>query len=50
MTKAKVDARAPKLHYIHPTIFEAGKPMEFVACGSNLFQPKLRYDFLLELS
>ncbi|GMN46518.1 hypothetical protein TIFTF001_015683 [Ficus carica] len=48
VTKAKVDARAPKLHYIHPTIFEAGKPMEFVVCGSNLFQPKLR--FLLSFS
>lgn len=37
---------APRLHYVHPTCFEAGKPMEFVACGSNLLQPKLRYAFL----
>jgi hypothetical protein len=44
--KAKVDVQAPKLHYVHPTCFEAGKPMEFVACGSNLLLPKLRYGFL----
>ncbi|KAL6185912.1 hypothetical protein ACLB2K_042034 [Fragaria x ananassa] len=41
--KAKVEMRAPKLHYIHPTCFEAGKPMEFIVCGSNLLQPKLRF-------
>ncbi|XP_062108519.1 squamosa promoter-binding-like protein 7 [Humulus lupulus] len=46
--KAKVDVLAPKLHYVHPTCFEAGKPMEFVACGSNLLQPKLK--FLLSFS
>ncbi|XP_024027509.1 squamosa promoter-binding-like protein 7 [Morus notabilis] len=46
--KAKVDVGVPRLHYVHPTCFEAGKPMEFVACGSNLFQPKLR--FLLSFS
>ncbi|XP_030507139.2 squamosa promoter-binding-like protein 7 [Cannabis sativa] len=46
--KAKVDVQAPKLHYVHPTCFEAGKPMEFVACGSNLLLPKLR--FLLSFS
>ncbi|KAL5541765.1 hypothetical protein UlMin_009475 [Ulmus minor] len=46
--QAKVNVRAPRLHYVHPTCFEAGKPMEFVACGSNLLQPKLR--FLLSFS
>ncbi|PON80255.1 SBP-box transcription factor [Parasponia andersonii] len=46
--KAKVNVRAPRLHYVHPICFEAGQPMEFVACGSNLLQPKLR--FLLSLS
>ncbi|KAG5554897.1 hypothetical protein RHGRI_012454 [Rhododendron griersonianum] len=39
----KVDERAPKLHYVRPSCFEAGKPMEFVACGSNLLQPKFRF-------
>ncbi|KAL6971378.1 Squamosa promoter-binding-like protein [Sarracenia purpurea var. burkii] len=41
--QVKVEERAPKLHYVHPTCFEAGKPMEFVACGSNLLQSKFRF-------
>ncbi|KAL3508022.1 hypothetical protein ACH5RR_033404 [Cinchona calisaya] len=41
--KIKVNEQAPKLHYIHPTCFEAGKPMEFVACGSNILQSNLRF-------
>ncbi|OIV95809.1 hypothetical protein TanjilG_20259 [Lupinus angustifolius] len=40
--KVEVNIQAPRLHYVHPTYFEAGKPMEFVACGSNLLQPKFR--------
>uniref|UniRef100_A0A803N9M0 SBP-type domain-containing protein n=1 Tax=Chenopodium quinoa TaxID=63459 RepID=A0A803N9M0_CHEQI len=40
--KVKVAVRAPKLHYVYPPCFEAGKPMDFVACGSNLLQPKFR--------
>lgn len=35
--------RSPTLHYIYPTCFEAGRPMEFVACGSDLLQPKFRF-------
>ncbi|KAG6435501.1 hypothetical protein SASPL_100375 [Salvia splendens] len=35
--------KSPKLHYIYPTCFEAGRPMEFVACGSDLLQPKFRF-------
>lgn len=42
--RVKVKEQAPKLHYVRPSCFEAGKPMEFVACGSNLLQPKFRYD------
>ncbi|XP_050372378.1 squamosa promoter-binding-like protein 7 [Argentina anserina] len=41
--QAKVEVRAPRLHYVHPTCFEAGKPMEFFVCGSNLLPPKLRF-------
>uniref|UniRef100_A0A7N0T2I5 SBP-type domain-containing protein n=1 Tax=Kalanchoe fedtschenkoi TaxID=63787 RepID=A0A7N0T2I5_KALFE len=41
--KVLTDVHAPKLHYVHPTFFEAGKPMEFVACGSNLLQQKFRF-------
>ncbi|CAI9118680.1 OLC1v1020278C1 [Oldenlandia corymbosa var. corymbosa] len=41
--KIKVNERVPKLHYVTPTFIEAGKPLEFVACGSNLLQPNLRF-------
>ncbi|XP_047315979.1 squamosa promoter-binding-like protein 7 isoform X2 [Impatiens glandulifera] len=40
----KLEKQVPKLHYVHPTCFEAGQPMDFVACGSNLFQPKFRFN------
>ncbi|XP_022842520.1 squamosa promoter-binding-like protein 7 isoform X1 [Olea europaea var. sylvestris] len=43
VVKVKVKGQAPKIHYIHPTCFEAGKPLEFVACGSNLLQPNFRF-------
>ncbi|XP_068659639.1 squamosa promoter-binding-like protein 7 [Aristolochia californica] len=39
----KMEIRVPRLHYVHPTFFEAGKPMAFVACGSNLRQSKFRF-------
>ncbi|KAL5852517.1 hypothetical protein ACOSQ3_007635 [Xanthoceras sorbifolium] len=41
--KVNAEVQAPKLHYVHPTCFEAGKPMEFFACGSNFLQPKFRF-------
>ncbi|KAM4126689.1 hypothetical protein ACJW30_02G033600 [Castanea mollissima] len=41
--RLKVEVQAPRLHYVHPICFEAGKPMEFVACGSNLIQSKFRF-------
>ncbi|CAL1397076.1 unnamed protein product [Linum trigynum] len=37
-----IGTHTPRLHYVHPMFFEAGKPMEFVTCGSNLFQSKFR--------
>lgn len=43
LVKIEMKDRAPKLHYIYPTCFVAGKPMEFVAHGSDLLQPKFRY-------
>ncbi|XP_022721858.1 squamosa promoter-binding-like protein 7 [Durio zibethinus] len=43
MVKINAEVQAPRLHYVHPSCFEAGKPMEFVACGSNLLQPKFRF-------
>lgn len=44
VVKVKLKGPAPKLRSIHPTCFEAGKPMEFFACGSNLMQPRFRYE------
>ncbi|KAL4385911.1 hypothetical protein GQ457_09G022880 [Hibiscus cannabinus] len=43
MVKIDAELQAPRLHYVHPSCFEAGKPMEFVACGSNLLHPKFRF-------
>ena len=43
MVKINVDKQAPRLHYVRPACFENGKPMEFVACRSNLLQPKFRF-------
>ncbi|KAK9725607.1 hypothetical protein RND81_05G156900 [Saponaria officinalis] len=40
--KLEVAVRAPKLHYVYPPCFEAGKPMDLIACGSNLLQSKFR--------
>lgn len=44
--EVQVKDQAPKLHYIYPNCFEAGRPMEFVACGSHLLQPNFRYDLM----
>uniref|UniRef100_A0A6N2MVR3 SBP-type domain-containing protein n=1 Tax=Salix viminalis TaxID=40686 RepID=A0A6N2MVR3_SALVM len=41
--KVNVKGHAPRLHYVHPTCFEAGKPIELVVCGSNLLQTKFRF-------
>ncbi|KAG2727300.1 hypothetical protein I3760_01G151200 [Carya illinoinensis] len=41
--KVEVEVKAPRLHYVHPICFEAGKPLQFVTCGSNLLQSKLRF-------
>lgn len=38
----KMEVQVPQLHFVHPSVFEAGKPMEFLACGSYLHQPKFR--------
>ncbi|CAN6451174.1 unnamed protein product [Victoria cruziana] len=43
VTNIKAKVQAPRLHYVHPLCFEAGKPMEFIACGRNLVQPRLRF-------
>ncbi|KAA8527510.1 hypothetical protein F0562_034775 [Nyssa sinensis] len=43
VTKVDMKAQSPKLHFVHPNCFEAGKPMEFVACGSNLLLTNVRF-------
>lgn len=43
VVEVKKEVMAPRIHYVHPTFFEAGKPMEFVVCGSNLLQSKFRF-------
>ncbi|GAA0186432.1 hypothetical protein LIER_33720 [Lithospermum erythrorhizon] len=45
VTEVKAREMAPRLHYVYPTCFVAGKPIEFVACGSNLLQSNLRFLF-----
>lgn len=47
IVKVKLKGPAPKLKSIHPMCFEAGKPMEFIACGNNLMQPRFRYELKL---
>ncbi|XP_050218796.1 squamosa promoter-binding-like protein 7 [Mercurialis annua] len=42
VVKVNTEGQTPTLHCVHPPYFEAGKPIEFVACGSNLLQPKFR--------
>lgn len=46
LTSTRLEVQAPKIHYVHPTWFEAGKPIELLLCGSSLDQPKFRYGFL----
>uniref|UniRef100_A0A2P2LXF6 SBP-type domain-containing protein n=1 Tax=Rhizophora mucronata TaxID=61149 RepID=A0A2P2LXF6_RHIMU len=41
--KLSMKGQVPRLHYVHPTCFEAGKPIEFIACGSNLLQTRFRF-------
>ncbi|XP_026656221.1 squamosa promoter-binding-like protein 9 isoform X2 [Phoenix dactylifera] len=43
LNSIRMEVQVPWLHYVYPTFFEAGKPMEFVACGSYLDQPKFRF-------
>ncbi|KAL6909949.1 hypothetical protein ACP4OV_001207 [Aristida adscensionis] len=38
----RLEVQAPRIHYVHPTWFEAGKPVELLLCGTSLDQPKFR--------
>ena len=37
--QAEAKLQAPRLHCVHLTYFEAGKPMEFIACGLTCCKP-----------
>lgn len=43
LVNTKMDMRIPKLHSVHPIFFEAGCPIEIVACGRNLFRSNYRF-------
>ncbi|EOA22312.1 hypothetical protein CARUB_v10002913mg [Capsella rubella] len=43
LKRVDVKLESPKLQFVYPTCFEAGKPIEFVVCGRNLLQPKCRF-------
>jgi len=43
LVDTKMDMRIPKLLSVHPISFEAGYPIEIVACGRNLLQSKYRF-------
>jgi len=43
----RLDVQSPRIDYVHPTWFEAGKPVELMLCGNFLDQPKFRYKFPL---
>jgi hypothetical protein len=43
LKRVDVKLESPKLQFVYPTCFEAGKPIELVVCGQNLLQPKCRY-------
>ncbi|TVU19329.1 hypothetical protein EJB05_35473 [Eragrostis curvula] len=42
LMSTRIEVQAPRIHYVHPTWFEAGKPVELHLCGSSLDQPKFR--------
>ncbi|OEL24112.1 Squamosa promoter-binding-like protein 9 [Dichanthelium oligosanthes] len=42
LMSTRLDVQSPRIDYVHPTWFEAGKPVELILCGSSLDQPKFR--------
>nr|AQQ11874.1 squamosa-promoter binding protein-like protein [Phyllostachys edulis] len=42
LMSTRIEVQAPRIHYVHPNWFEAGKPIELLLCGSSLDQPKFR--------
>jgi hypothetical protein len=42
LMSTRLDVQSPRIDYVYPTWFEAGKPVELILCGSSLDQPKFR--------
>uniref|UniRef100_A0A0E0PME1 SBP-type domain-containing protein n=1 Tax=Oryza rufipogon TaxID=4529 RepID=A0A0E0PME1_ORYRU len=42
LTSTRLEVQSPRIHYVHPSWFEAGKPIDLILCGSSLDQPKFR--------
>ncbi|CAM0955541.1 unnamed protein product [Alopecurus aequalis] len=42
LMSTRLEVQAPRIHYVHPTWFEAGKPIELLVYGSSLDRPKFR--------
>ncbi|KAL5202621.1 hypothetical protein ABZP36_013573 [Zizania latifolia] len=42
LMSTRLEVQPPRIHYVHPSWFEAGKPIELILCGSSLAQPKFR--------
>ncbi|KAF0922777.1 hypothetical protein E2562_001163 [Oryza meyeriana var. granulata] len=42
LTSTRLEVQSPRIHYVRPSWFEAGKPIELIICGSSLDQPKFR--------
>ncbi|KAG2627584.1 hypothetical protein PVAP13_3KG128484 [Panicum virgatum] len=42
LMSTRLDVQSPRIDYVHPTWFEAGKPVELMLCGNFLDQPKFR--------
>ncbi|KAG8085543.1 hypothetical protein GUJ93_ZPchr0010g9370 [Zizania palustris] len=42
LVSTRLEIHPPRIHYVHPSWFEAGKPIELILCGSSLSHPKFR--------
>ncbi|AQK93817.1 Squamosa promoter-binding protein-like (SBP domain) transcription factor family protein [Zea mays] len=42
LMSTRLDIQAPRIDYVHPTWFEAGKPVNLILYGSSLDQPNFR--------
>ncbi|URD76401.1 Squamosa promoter-binding-like protein [Musa troglodytarum] len=43
LMSTRTEVQVPRFHYVYPTFFEAGRQVQFIACGTNLNRAKLRF-------